>query len=101
MFTGKKLELDKGDPAWDFTHANLCVNLISLMSLLLKQKFLIFLKLLLANSYVLQTILKHFWTFFSLKKQKGKRTHGHRQQCGVCWVEGSIRGLNGNGKKIQ
>ena len=31
-------------------------------------------------------------------EEKGKRTHGHRQQCGDCWAEGVIRGLNGNGK---
>ena len=31
-------------------------------------------------------------------EQKGKRTHGHGQPCGDCWGEGSIRGLNGNGK---
>ena len=29
---------------------------------------------------------------------KGKRTHGHGQQCGDCWGEGFIRGLNGNGE---
>ena len=34
-------------------------------------------------------------------EQKGKRTHGHGQQCGDCWVVGAIRGLNGNGEKIQ
>ena len=34
-------------------------------------------------------------------EQKGKRTHGHRQQCGDCWGEVGIRGLIGNGKKIQ
>ena len=28
---------------------------------------------------------------------KGKRTHGHRQQCGDCWGR-DIRGLSGNGK---
>ena len=33
-------------------------------------------------------------------EQKGKRTHGHGQQCSHCWGEGSIRGLNGNGKNI-
>ena len=27
-------------------------------------------------------------------KQKGKRAHGHRQQCGDFWGEGDIRGLN-------
>ena len=31
-------------------------------------------------------------------EQKGKRTHGHGQQCGDCWAEGGIRGLNGNRK---
>ena len=31
-------------------------------------------------------------------EQKGKRTHGHGQQCGDCWGEGGIRGLNDNGK---
>ena len=30
-------------------------------------------------------------------KQKGKRTHGHGQQCEDCWSEeGDIRGLHGN-----
>ena len=33
-------------------------------------------------------------------EQKGKRTHGHGQQCGDCWGEQGIRGLNGNGKHI-
>ena len=33
--------------------------------------------------------------------QEGKRTHGHGQQCGDCWEEEGIRGLNDNGKKIQ
>ena len=28
-------------------------------------------------------------------------TRGHGQQCGDCWGEGSIRGLNGNGKKCN
>ena len=32
-------------------------------------------------------------------EQKGKRTHGHRQQCGDCWGEGRIREPNGNGQK--
>ena len=32
---------------------------------------------------------------------KRKRTRGHGQQCGDCWGEGSIRGLNGNGKKYN
>ena len=31
-------------------------------------------------------------------EQKGKRTHEHGQQCGDCCGEGSIRGLNCNGK---
>ena len=31
-------------------------------------------------------------------KQKGKRTHGHGQQCGDCREEGSLKRLNGNGK---
>ena len=31
-------------------------------------------------------------------EQKGKRTHGHEQQCGDCRGEGSIRELNGNKK---
>ena len=31
-------------------------------------------------------------------EQRGKRIHGHGQQCGDCWGEGNIRGLNGNGK---
>ena len=31
-------------------------------------------------------------------EQKGKRTHGHGQQCGDCWGEEGIRGLKGNGK---
>ena len=34
-------------------------------------------------------------------EQKGKRTHGHGQQCGDCWEEEGIRGLNGNGKIQQ
>ena len=35
--------------------------------------------------------------------KKGKRTHGHGQQCGDFGGEGkvAIRVLNGNGKKIQ
>ena len=33
---------------------------------------------------------------------KGKRPHGHGEQCGDCQgVEGGIRGLNGNGKKYN
>ena len=31
-------------------------------------------------------------------EQKGKRTHGHGQQCGDCWGEGSIRRLNSKEK---
>ena len=31
---------------------------------------------------------------------KGKRTHGHGQQCGDCWGERGVRGLNGYGKNI-
>ena len=31
-------------------------------------------------------------------EQKGKRTHGHGQQCGDCWGQEGISGLNGNGK---
>ena len=31
-------------------------------------------------------------------QQKGKRTRGHGQQCGDCFGEEGIRGLNGNGK---
>ena len=34
-------------------------------------------------------------------KQKGQRTHGHGQQCGDCWGEEGIRGLNGNGEKYN
>ena len=30
-------------------------------------------------------------------EQKGKRTHGHGQQCGDCWGEEGIRELKGNG----
>ena len=30
--------------------------------------------------------------------QKGKRTHGHGQQCRDCWWQGGIRGVNGNRK---
>ena len=29
---------------------------------------------------------------------KGKRAHRHGQQCGDCWGEGDIRGLNSTGK---
>ena len=32
-------------------------------------------------------------------EQKGKRTHGHEQQCGDCEGEGVIMGINSNGKK--
>ena len=31
-------------------------------------------------------------------EQKVKGTHRHGQQCGDCWGEGGMRGLNGNGK---
>ena len=31
-------------------------------------------------------------------QQKGKRTHGHWQQCGDCSEGGGIREINGNGK---
>ena len=31
-------------------------------------------------------------------EQKGKRTHGHGQQCGDCWRKEGIKGLNGNGE---
>ena len=31
--------------------------------------------------------------------QKGKRTHGHGQQCGDCRGQGGIWVVNGNGKK--
>ena len=31
-------------------------------------------------------------------EQKRKRTHGHGQQCGDCWGEEDIKGLNDNGK---
>ena len=31
-------------------------------------------------------------------KQKGRRTHGHRQQCSDCKGAGGIRGLYSNGK---
>ena len=34
-------------------------------------------------------------------EQKGKRTHGYGQQCGDFRVEGSIRGLSGNGRKYN
>ena len=33
--------------------------------------------------------------------QKGKRTHGHGQQCGGCWGKGGRRGLNGSREKTQ
>ena len=32
---------------------------------------------------------------------KGKRTHGHGQQCGDCRGQGSVRGVNANGKKYN
>ena len=31
-------------------------------------------------------------------EQKGKRTHGHGQECADCWGVGFTRELNGNGK---
>ena len=31
-------------------------------------------------------------------RKKGKRTHGHGQQCGDCWGAEHIRGLKGNVK---
>ena len=31
-------------------------------------------------------------------EQKGKRTHGHGQQCGEPWGQKGIRGLNDNEK---
>ena len=34
-------------------------------------------------------------------ERKGKRTHGHGQQCGACRGEGGIRGLNGNGSNTM
>ena len=34
-------------------------------------------------------------------EQKGKRAYEHGQQCSECGGEGVIRGLTGNGKKIQ
>ena len=34
-------------------------------------------------------------------EQKGKKTHGHGQQCGDCWGEEGRREINGNGKIIQ
>ena len=34
-------------------------------------------------------------------EQKGERIHGHGPQCGDCWGEGGMRGLNGNGKKYN
>ena len=34
-------------------------------------------------------------------EQKGKRTHGHGQQCGDYWGEGGIRRLNGDERKMQ
>ena len=33
-------------------------------------------------------------------EQKGKRTREHGQQCGGCWGQESLRGLNSNGKNI-
>ena len=34
-------------------------------------------------------------------EQKGKRAHGHGQQCGDCWGERGVRALNGDGKKYN
>ena len=34
-------------------------------------------------------------------EQKGKRTHGHEQECSDCCGERGIRDLNGNGKKYN
>ena len=34
-------------------------------------------------------------------EQKGKKTHGHGQQCGDCRWGGGIRGLNGNKNTIK
>ena len=35
-------------------------------------------------------------------EQKGKRTHGHGQQCGCVGVrEEGVRGVNGNGKNTM
>ena len=34
-------------------------------------------------------------------EQKGKRTHGHGQQCGDCWVEEHIRRLKSNIKNAK
>ena len=33
-------------------------------------------------------------------QQKGKRAHVHEQQCGDCWGERGVKGLNGNGKNV-
>ena len=33
--------------------------------------------------------------------KKGKRTQGTGQQCGDCWGEEGIRGLNGSGKNTK
>ena len=33
------------------------------------------------------------------KRNHGKRTHGHGQQCGDCGREEGWKGTNGNGKK--
>ena len=32
-------------------------------------------------------------------EQKGKRTHGHGQQCADCWGEMGTRGTNGDRKE--
>ena len=34
-------------------------------------------------------------------EQKGRRIHGHGQQCGDCWGEAGIRGLDDNGEKYN
>ena len=34
-------------------------------------------------------------------EQKEKRIYGHGQQCGDCWEEKCIRGLNGNREKYN
>ena len=34
-------------------------------------------------------------------QKKGKRTHGHGQQCGDCWEEEGVRRLNGNRKNTK
>ena len=41
-------------------------------------------------------------------EQKREKTHGHRQHCGACWVEGSVwggvggyRGMNGVVRRLD